>query len=1094
MTHKIIFITSMLFLVFVFPYSIIAQTPVVKQLQQNPNEETFFTMQKAFYDYWEPYNVENGYYTKNGEKKKAGGWKQFKRWEWYWSNRVDPTTGRFPNKHASDFYIKREATANNRNATGNWSGMGPSSTSGGYAGLGRLNCIAFRSGDNNTFYTGSPSGGLWKTTDGGSNWTVLTDQNAVLGVSDVIVIAGATPANDIIYIGTGDRDGGSMWSLGGGQVNDNNSIGVLKSTDGGSNWAVTGLTFSASQKETINRILINPNDNNMLYAATSDGLYKTTNGGVSWSSINSTEFVDIKFKPGDESTIYGSTRFGNIYTSTNGGSSWTNVADYYSTGGRRIDLAVSSDDPTVVYAIVVNSAHELYGIYKSTNSGISFTVQYNGSNLLGWACTGGDSGGQGYYDLAIAADPNDANAVFIGGVNTWKSTDGGSNWSVSNHWTGSCGVTAVHADQHFLAFQNGTSTLFECNDGGLYKTTNGGNSWSHIGNGLVISQMYRLGVSQTVSNDVIAGLQDNGTKAMLSGTWTDVIGGDGMECMIDYTNENVQYGELYYGDMRRTTNHWASSTPINSGFSGNAWWVMPFVIDPNVHTTIYAGRQDVFKSTNQGTNWTKISSWNLSRLKSLAVAPSNSSYIYASTENILYRTTNGGANWSNITGTLPVGSSSITYITVKDNDPNTVWVSMGQYNSDGVFQTIDGGTTWTNISSGLPTIPVMCVIQNKQNTSQTELYVGTDVGVYVKIGATNWTLFSDGLPNVVVNELEIYYNTVTPNLSRIRVATSGRGLWESELYTDPNSPPIADFVADITNTVVGQTVSFTDLSSNTPTSWLWSFTPSTVNYIGGTSATDQNPQVTFDAVGDYTVQLTATNSYGSDAENKVDYITTSSLLSYCTASGGSDHYISDIQLGTINNTGTGDDGYTNYTAQSTDLTVNQLYNITITFGVAYTDNDVGIWIDWNQDGDFDDTGENAVCVVGLSYYTETYSFSVPTTALLGSTTMRIRLKYYNYDCGNPCGTTTYGEVEDYRIDVLPGSNTWIGNSTDWNATSNWSDNKVPTASYNVVIPEFPAGGAFPIIQVATTAHCNEIQLDNNAEIVVEGSLFIEGEN
>ena len=281
-----------------------------------------------------------------------------------------------------------------------------------------------------------------------------------------------------------------------------------------------------------------------------------------------------------------------------------------------------------------------------------------GQNILGWNCDGTGSDGQGWYDLCLAADPNDATIVFLGGVNTWKSTDSGLNWSPSNMWTSnSCGSPEVHADKHFLAFQNGTSTLFECNDGGLYKTTNGGTSWTHLSNDMVISQIYRLGVSQSSSSSVIAGLQDNGTKSKINGNWTDVMGGDGMECAINPTNANIQYGEYYYGNLYRTINAWSGSTSITSGLSGSAWWVTPFVIDPTTSTNLYVGYQDVWRSTNQGTSWTKISNWAGNTIRSIAVAPSNSNYIYAATQSILNKTTNGGTSWTDITSGLPVGSS-----------------------------------------------------------------------------------------------------------------------------------------------------------------------------------------------------------------------------------------------------------------------------------------------------------------------------------------------------------------------------------------------------------------------------------------------------
>jgi len=290
---------------------------------------------------------------------------------------------------------------------------------------------------------------------------------------------------------------------------------------------------------------------------------------------------------------------------------------------------------------------------------------------------------------------------------------------------------------------------------------------------------------------VIAGLQDNGTKAMISNTWKGVIGGDGMECLIDYTNTNVQYGELYYGDIYRTDNRWGSSAYITGSLTGNAGWVTPYVIDPNNNSTLYVGYQDVWKTTNKGASWSKISAWAGPALQSLAVAPSGSGTIYVATTSILYRTTDGGTTWTNVTGTLPVGSNNITYLSVKQDDPNTLWVSLGQFNAYGVFQSTNGGVTWTNISGGLPSIPVNCVIQNRQSTSQVELYAGTDVGVFIKLGDAAWVPWFTGLPNVVVMELEIYY-AADPAQSRIRAATYGRGLWESDVYGGVvvNSPPV----------------------------------------------------------------------------------------------------------------------------------------------------------------------------------------------------------------------------------------------------------------------------------------------------------------
>lgn len=831
---------------------------------------TLFDYQKAFNDYWAPFNVEKGYYLpdagqgiENAEKQKAGGWKQFKRWEWFWESRVNPVTGEFPNVSAMESFNEYKSLhGGERSTTGNWTSMGPTSSTSGYAGIGRLNSVSFSPNDTDLMYAGAAAGGVWRTTDGGTNWMPIGDFNDAIGASDIVVVG--TASDDILYLATGDKD-----------HSDTYSVGVLKSTDGGDTWNTTALSWTQSQGKLIYRLIVDPNSSNLLYAATNEGVYKTSNAGGSWTLITTDIFRDLEFNPGNSTIIYGSTGWGGIYRSTNSGINWTQVLNV--SGGRRTELAVSNHFQSVVYAVMANTNSALFGIYKSIDNGVSFTQVFDGSpsgnNLLGWNCNGTGTGGQGWYDLCIISDPNNSDIVFIGGVNTWKSTDAGTTWNISNHWSSNCGgqATNVHADKHYLAYQNGTSTLFECGDGGIYKTTDSGNTWTDLTNTMVISQMYRLGVAQTVPDDVVTGLQDNGTKSFESDVWDDVIGGDGMECAINYTNEDIQYGSLYYGDIKRTTNHWASYSTISNGISGSGAWVTPYLIDPNNDQTLYVGYDDVWKSTNQGNTWTEISNWNGANLRSLTVAPSNSLYIYAATYSSISKTTDGGSSWTDITSNLPVSNASITYISVKDDDPLTIWVSFGGFNIHGVYKSIDGGTSWSNMSDGLPQLPVNSVIQNKLNLLEEELYAATDVGVYVKIGSADWFAFYDGLPNVVVNELDIYYDESVPSNSLIRAATFGRGLWESDLFALPLAP-VSDFVADNLTPTTDEIVIFTDLSSNNPTSWIWNISPLTFSFVEGSNQTTQNPQIIFNEAGFYNVTLTATNEVGSDIETKVDYI------------------------------------------------------------------------------------------------------------------------------------------------------------------------------------------------------------------------------
>lgn len=760
-------------LVFFTSASTLFSQPWLKNLPQGKSKEqlTLFDYKNAFTGYWAPFNVDKGTYVENGVKKKAAGWKQFKRWEYDMERQINPTTGEFPSKTAQEIYedYLKTNTPSKSAASANWTSLGTNSSTGGYAGVGRLNCIAFHPSENNTYWVGAASGGLWVTTNNGSSWACLTDNNGALAVSDIVIPTDFVTSNTI-YIATGDKD---HW--------DNHSIGVLKSTDGGITWNTTGISFALSDWGMVNRLLLDPTNNQTIIAATSNGVFKTTNGGTAWNTqLTSTSFIDMEYKPGDFNTLYGSTTGGKIYVSTNGGSSWTEA--FNDASANRIELAVSANEPTSVYALAANSNSGLYGIYKSTDSGSSYSLVFSGTtlNLLGWNSNGGDSGGQGWYDLSLSVSPSNANTLLVGGVNTWRSVSGGTSWSIVNHWWGD-GVPAAHADKHSLNYRS-NGDLFECNDGGIYISTDNGTNWTDKTNGMVTSQMYKLGVSQTFSTEVITGLQDNGTKLLSGGVWSDVKGGDGMECLIDYSNVNIQYGTYVGGQIDRTTNHWGSATAIEPSDAGDGAWVTPYIIDPNNPLILYAGYADVWKTTDRGDNWTKISTMNTSnKIESMAIAPSNSQYLYVADYNHIWKTTNGGTSWTEITGTLPVGSGSITYITVKNDDANTLWVTMGGYNATTVYESSNGGTSWTNISTGLPQIPAYSIVQNKQSNPEVQLYVGTELGVYFKKGSNNWVSYNTGLPNVKIGEIEIFYDA-NPQQSKLKAATYGRGLWETLVY------------------------------------------------------------------------------------------------------------------------------------------------------------------------------------------------------------------------------------------------------------------------------------------------------------------------
>jgi len=758
-----------------FSFSFLVCTINAQEWMKNVNQENpnFFEIQKAFYTFWEGKTIEKG-----------KGYKQFKRWEWYWEQRVG-SDGQFPQSDVlwteSNKYF--EIHPNNPDiASGNWTFYGPNTSAGGYSGLGRINCIAFHPSLANTFWVGTPAGGLWKTTDGGNTWTTNTDNLPVLGISD-IAIDYSNP--NIMYIATGDGDAAISLSNGGG---DTKSIGVLKSTDGGTTWNTTGLNWSVTSQKLIRRLVMNPGYPLELTAATSDGIYRTLDGGITWPQVQAGYFMDVEFKPNNTDTLYASTYGGNaeIYRSTDYGTTWSSVATL--AGVIRIDLAVTPNWPDLVDALCVNPQSGLAGLWYSSNSGGSFTQYFNGTcsnNLLNFDFTASGCDGQGNYDLAYAISPINSSEIWLGGVNTWRTSDGGSNWFLNNIWSASqtTSVPEVHADKHFIAFHPlNNSFVYECNDGGLYVTNDGGTNWYDLTNGMGISQIYRIGTSATVANDVICGLQDNGSKELYSGTWYDQTGGDGMECIIDYTNADIQFATYVQGKIYKTTDGWVTNNQIVDNLVTAAGtvdepgaWVTPYIMHPTNNNILLVGKSQVYQTTNGGSTWAQlgtISGIN-GNIISMAYAPSTPNTIYVASANEIFKTTNGGGTWS----LIRTSTERITYISVSATNSQVLWITNSGYTAGyKVWTSANGGSTWSNYSGTLPNIPVNCIVY--ENGSNGGLYIGTDLGVYYRDALmSDWISFNTGLPNVVVNELEISYSN-----NKLWAATFGRGLWRSDLY------------------------------------------------------------------------------------------------------------------------------------------------------------------------------------------------------------------------------------------------------------------------------------------------------------------------
>lgn len=850
------------FFIVAFSFPSLAQ-PWLKKLKstevQLDNEEDFRELQKAFREYWS-----------GKEIKRGKGYKPFSRWEWMMQARTFNDINR--SAVLWDAYVEK-LKPREEVIEGNWKLVGPDVpptdlTTGYIVGAGRIDCIEFHPSDSLIFYIGSPTGGLWKTTDGGNTWLTLTDNLPSMGIAD-IAIHPQDP--ETVFIATGDRDAGEVYSA-----------GVLKSIDGGLNWSTTGLSFAQSNQYIVNRLLIRPDQPDTLIAGTNEGIYLLSGGGASAQKVQDGNFKDLEFNPSNPRVIYAASYsygYSSVFKSVDGGLTFNESFNgVENLNIRRIELAVTPAEPDWVYALCVDKDDSgFHGLYRSINSGNDWSNFSNTSkNLLGTSPNGTDEGGQGWYDLAMAVSPVKSTEVYVGGINIWKSISSAGDWNLVSFGYPEWGVSNapyVHVDQHILEFHPLTQDLYSGNDGGIYKTRDQGSDWIDLSNGLEILQIYRIGLSATIPDLILMGSQDNSTIRYKDSDFNVVLGADGMECIVDYSDPNIMYASSQRGNLRISRDGGESFTGIKPNSEEEGGWVTPYILHPHNPNTIYAGYSELYRSDNRGTSWTDITSGITSgkKLNAIAVAPSNTAYIYTATKTLIWRTTNNGVLWENIKNGLPEGI--ITSIAVSQYDPRKIWISLSNYSSskerNKVFTSNDGGTTWINYSKGLPNVPANSIVF--ENNSNSGLYVGTDLGVYYRNREMDtWIDFSKDLPNVIVNELEIFYPEY-----KLRAGTYGRGLWESNLYSTGTTPLYAEFSTDKYSVCVDGLVKLTNHSTATTDSITWIFdTDATATF----SANKDTAFVNFSQEGEKNITLLAFKNGDADTLTREAYISVNTTL------------------------------------------------------------------------------------------------------------------------------------------------------------------------------------------------------------------------
>ena len=714
------------------------------------------------------------------------------------------------NQKITQAYEFQQALAINRNSQANWEGIGPMNIAG------RTLALAFHPLDSTIIFLGSASGGLWKTTSAGNGanaWERMEIGFPVLAVSSIAI----SPNNpDVMYIGTGEMYNSTTTKPG--VVNrltrGTYGFGIFKSTDGGVSWEKS-LDWGYEEMRGVQDIIINPLNPQVLYAATSIGLMKSSDAGDNWTLIHDLPMaVDVEMNPVDTNLIYVSygslfAEVSGIYRSRNGGIDFNQLSiGLPITYTGKAMLTIEPNAPKIIYASVAD-AFKSIGLYKSRNNGDSW-VQINNEDIAAF---------QGWYSHDVVVHPNNPREIIQVGIDAWKSINGGFITNQQTSWLnarlGQHPVgepdgppNYVHPDIHRAIFHPlMENTLFLATDGGVFVSKDGGVTYESRNGGLQTTQFYaNFSNSSTNKNLAIGGMQDNST-AIYTGeaAWTKVLGGDGMSTAIDFESDNIIYGSSQFLNIFRSTDGGQFFQDIAPG-AIEPIFSAPFELAPSNPRVLYAGGRLLFKSTDRGSNWTTPNSNFIddgNSILAIAIAPYNFNKLLISTApNVtgkanIFSSQDGGINWTILTN-LP--DRIVTDFAFHPTNENIAFITFGGFGSFHVYQTMDNGNNWFPIDNNLPDIPHNTIIIDPDQPDN--IYIGNDLGVYVsEDGGGNWTPFMEGLPEVVL----AMHLSISPADQKLRIATHGNGIYQTDL--------VGKVVSNIATVAISNTV---NLGQNFP--------------------------------------------------------------------------------------------------------------------------------------------------------------------------------------------------------------------------------------------------------------------------------------
>jgi hypothetical protein len=634
-----------------------------------------------------------------------------------------------------------------------WRSLGPTTVSNGQTYnpavrvnvSGRIAAIAVDPHNPAHVLCGSANGGVWESFDRGGSWAPRTDYAATTAVG-AIAFNSANPS--IVYCGTGE---GNWWSWLG--------VGILRSSDGGTTWSTLCTTPFLGQG--FYDLRVDPANANHLIAATTGGLYTSTDGGVTWAVRRSTRTWAVAFGSGE---ILASSSDG-VWRSTDGGTAWTAVALPGSPGSfDRVAVCIAPSNASVAY------------VWGAKGSNAFLWRRASGAWTAASSLPAGLSTGQAWYDWYAAAAPDRDNEVYLGAIEAYRGDLSGTTWTwtvISNH-SGS----AIHPDQHAVAFEPGNPNIVYAGcDGGLFRSADRGLTWTHCNNGLVISEFEYLAQNVGSSRWLIGGTQDNGTERWTgSPAWDHVADGDGGYVAVNHDNPRTVF-HTYFNmtpEVSSSSGDWGSwnyiPPTIPSG-EGSLFYPPMRCTDSN-GTTVSIGGGSLYVSRSNGSPWTRLAFPSAATGSAICVPNADNVYVGVTDGRVFHTRWNGTA-WTALSAlTTPRSGANVSDLLVSASNLNRIWVTYSTLGGGRVYRSDDAGSLWTDCSAGLPNLSVNAIEIDSRNANR--VWVAMDRGVFQSLDAgAHWADFSNGLPNAYVGDLCFH-----PHAWVLRAGTRNRGIWE----------------------------------------------------------------------------------------------------------------------------------------------------------------------------------------------------------------------------------------------------------------------------------------------------------------------------